>query len=163
MAKGTIATDTKIAAGSLMKAFIRISLLLLFGLLGSYSYALDATQFADPTQLQRYHSLTEELRCLVCQNETIAESNAPLALDLRQVVAQQIRDGRSDIEIKAYMSERYGEFIHYKPSKKGAASLLWLAPFLLLLVAGFVFFLILKRKLISSDMGDENDMGLDDV
>lgn len=84
-------------------------------------------------QEARYHDLIEELRCLVCQNQTIAESNAPLAKDLRQQVRAQIAAGRSDTEILDYMTDRYGDFVRYRPPLRGYTLLLWSAPGLLLL------------------------------
>src|SRR5436305_13072664 len=78
----------------------------------------------------RLKDLAEELRCLVCQNQTIADSNAPLALDLRNQIRTQIAQGRSDDEIRSYMVERYGDFVLYKPPFKATTAILWLAPFL---------------------------------
>lgn len=80
----------------------------------------------------RVKALAEELRCLVCQNQTIADSNATLALDLKQQITQQVRAGKSDDEIKAYMTERYGEFILYDPPLSPQNAALWLLPFLLI-------------------------------
>lgn len=115
------------------------------------SFALDTTQFDDPILLERYKTLTEELRCLVCQNETIAGSSAPLALDLRRQVAEQIRAGQSDEQIRDYMTERYGEFILYRPSDSGAGKILWIAPLVFLLLAGFIFVLVLSNRDSGSD------------
>lgn len=91
--------------------------------------ALDASQEA------RYHQLINELRCLVCQNQTIAESNAPLAVDLRGQVTKQLAEGRSNAEITTYLTERYGDFVLYRPPFKATTVLLWAGPFLLLLAA----------------------------
>ena len=85
-------------------------------------------------QLARYHELNAELRCLICQNRTIAESDAPLAKDLRAIVARQLAAGRSDGEIKQYLVDRYGEWVLYDPPFQMATLILWLGPFLLLLV-----------------------------
>lgn len=87
--------------------------------------ALNAEQEA------RYRVLTQELRCLVCQNQTIADSEAPLAADLRAQVKTQLEAGRSDDEIKHYMTDRYGDFVLYKPPFKLGTALLWLSPFVL--------------------------------
>ena len=87
----------------------------------------------DPAQEVRYQALIAELRCLVCQNQTIAESNAPLAVDLRNQVKTQIVAGRSQAEIVGYLTERYGDFVLYRPPFKASTALLWLGPFLLLL------------------------------
>lgn len=81
---------------------------------------------------ERVRSLTEQLRCLVCQNQTIADSNAGLAIDLRQQVVQQVRAGKTDLEIKQYMVERYGDFVLYNPPFSVSNSVLWIGPFILL-------------------------------
>lgn len=88
-----------------------------------------------PEQETRYRSLTLETRCLVCQNQTIADSEAPLAADLREQVKTQIVAGRSDLEIKQYLTDRYGDFVLYKPPFKWSTSLLWLGPFALAVLA----------------------------
>lgn len=87
----------------------------------------------DPAQEVRYQALIAELRCLVCQNQTIAESSAPLAVDLRNQVKTQIVAGRSQAEIIDYLTQRYGDFVLYRPPFKASTALLWLGPFLLLL------------------------------
>jgi len=94
-----------------------------------------AQQGLDAAQEQRYHQLIAELRCLVCQNQTIAESSAPLALDLREQVRKQLAEGKSNAEISTYLTDRYGDFVLYRPPFKASTVLLWLGPFLLLLGA----------------------------
>ena len=108
--------------------------------------ALDTTDFNDADLQKRYQTLNNELRCLVCQNETIAASSSELAQDLRKQVADQLRAGQSDEQIRTYMSERYGDFIHYRPLNTGRTRLLWLAPLILLLLFGLVFVTILAKK-----------------
>ncbi len=91
----------------------------------------------DTTTLPEYarmQNLAAELRCLVCQNQNIADSNAGLAVDLRKQIIEQIHDGKSNADIKQYMVERYGEFILYDPPFNMSNATLWLAPFLLLLL-----------------------------
>lgn len=85
-------------------------------------------------QTSRYYTLTMELRCLVCQNQSIADSNAPLAADLRDQVRTQILAGRTDAQIKQYMTDRYGDFVLYKPPFKLNTILLWLSPAVLVVV-----------------------------
>lgn len=104
------------------------ALLLLLG-----GVALADVDGLDAQQEARYQALIAELRCLVCQNQTIAESNAPLAVDLRNQVKTQIVAGRSQAEIVGYLTERYGDFVLYRPPFKASTALLWLGPFLLLL------------------------------
>ena len=84
---------------------------------------------------RRLTAIAEELRCLVCQNESLAGSRADLALDLRRQIREQIKAGRSDDEILAYMTDRYGDFIRYRPPLKGTTLALWVGPFVLLAAA----------------------------
>jgi cytochrome c-type biogenesis protein CcmH len=93
---------------------------------------------------QRLKGLAEELRCLVCQNQTIADSHAPLAVDLRNQIRAQVAQGRSDDDIRGYMVQRYGDFILYRPALKATTVVLWLGPFVLL-AAGFGIFLLIVR------------------
>ncbi|MGB0956341.1 MAG: cytochrome c-type biogenesis protein [Panacagrimonas sp.] len=93
----------------------------------------------------RYQGLIQELRCLVCQNQSIAESNAELAQDLRKQVRQQMEQGRSDDEIRAYLTDRYGEFVLYRPPITAKTVALWVGPFVLLLVGIFIALRILRR------------------
>ena len=95
---------------------------------------------------QRLKDLGEELRCLVCQNQTIADSAAPLALDLRNQIRAQIAQGRSDDEIRAYMVERYGDFVLYKPPFKAITVLLWVGPFALLALGVGILAVVLRRR-----------------
>ena len=88
----------------------------------------------DPVAARRAVQLSEQLRCLVCQNQSIAESNAELALDLRRQINEQIAAGRTDGEIVDFMVERYGDFVLYRPPFKAATLLLWLGPALLLVL-----------------------------
>jgi cytochrome c-type biogenesis protein CcmH len=99
----------------------------------------------DPAVERRLKALAEELRCLVCQNQTIADSNAPLAVDLRNQIRTQIAQGRSDDDIRAYMVERYGDFVLYKPPFHAGTALLWLGP-PLLVAAGVVIFIVVVRR-----------------
>jgi cytochrome c-type biogenesis protein CcmH len=107
---------------------------------------------ADPALEARVQRLAAELRCLVCQNQTIADSNAELAVDLRNQVREMLRQGRSDAEIRDYMTARYGDFVLYKPPLKPATTLLWFGPALLLAGGAGTLLLILRRR---SRMGAE--------
>jgi cytochrome c-type biogenesis protein CcmH len=99
----------------------------------------------DPAVEKRLKVLAEELRCLVCQNQTIADSNAPLAVDLRNQIRTQIGQGRSDDQIRDYMVERYGDFVLYKPPFHAGTALLWLGP-PLLIAAGLATFIVVVRR-----------------
>ena len=94
----------------------------------------------------RLKSLFEELRCLVCQNQTLADSSAPLAEDLRREVRELAQQGKSDAEIKQYLVARYGDFVLYKPPVKPATWLLWFGPFAFLLGGGLVWLVVLRRR-----------------
>ena len=91
-------------------------------------------------------TLSKELRCLVCQNETLADSQADLAKDLREEVRQKMQQGMSDAQIKAYLTQRYGDFVLYKPPVKSITWLLWFGPFLLLLAGAAALILFLRKQ-----------------
>ena len=117
----------------------RLALALLFAAACSYAQA-DAAFDA------RLKNLEEELRCLVCQNQTLADSNAPLAEDLRREVRELAQQGKSDAEIKEYLVARYGDFVLYKPPVKPTTWLLWFGPFAFLLGGALVWFVVLRRR-----------------
>jgi cytochrome c-type biogenesis protein CcmH len=100
----------------------------------------------DPALEQRLLALTADLRCVVCQNESLAESRAPLARDLRQEVRELMRQGRSDAEVVAYLTARYGDFVLYRPPLKPATYLLWFGPALFLGIGGAVWYLAIRRR-----------------
>ncbi|MEA5445299.1 cytochrome c-type biogenesis protein [Gammaproteobacteria bacterium AB-CW1] len=102
--------------------------------------------FEDPALEQRYHRIVNELRCLVCQNESIAESNAELAQDLRAQVRTMLADGATDQEIKNYMTERYGDFVLYRPPMRADTLALWFGPAFLLLIGAVVLVVTLVRR-----------------
>jgi cytochrome c-type biogenesis protein CcmH len=110
------------------------------------SHAVDSRQLSDPKQQESYETLTKELRCLVCQNQTIADSNAELASDLRRQVYEMLQQGKSEQEIISYMTDRYGEFVLYKPAFAGKTSLLWIAPVVFLFMGLMMVFFIIRRK-----------------
>lgn len=100
--------------------------------------AIDPNRLEDPALQARYEALIEELRCLQCQNQTIAASNATLAQDLRRQIRTMLLDGASDDEILTYMAERYGDFVLYRPPLKPRTVALWFGPAVMLLVGLFV-------------------------
>jgi cytochrome c-type biogenesis protein CcmH len=109
-------------------------------------FAVDYRQLANPEQQEAYESLTSELRCLVCQNQTIADSNAELAADLRRQVYEMLQQGKSKEEILRFMTDRYGDFVLYKPPFKTKTSLLWLGPAAFLIIGLIVVFFYVRHK-----------------
>jgi cytochrome c-type biogenesis protein CcmH len=101
---------------------------------------------ADPVVEQRLTDLAKELRCLVCQNQSLADSNAELAVDLRNQVREQIMAGRSDAQIRGWLTERYGDFVLYRPPVKAGTLLLWIGPFLLLAGGLAALIVTLRRR-----------------
>jgi cytochrome c-type biogenesis protein CcmH len=98
-----------------------------------------------PEQDARYRTLIHELRCLVCQNQTIADSNADLAADLRRQVHDRIAAGESDAQIRRYVTDRYGDFVLYKPPFNARTAALWVGPFLLVLLGVVLVVRLLRR------------------
>lgn len=115
---------------------------------GAVDSATEAALAADPVAEKRLQGLSEELRCLVCQNQTIADSNAELAQDLRREIRSMIKDGKSDQQILDFMVTRYGDFVLYRPPVKGATLLLWGGPLLLLVLGLFTLVRYLKRRAV---------------
>jgi cytochrome c-type biogenesis protein CcmH len=101
---------------------------------------------ADPAQARLYDELIHEVRCLVCQNQTIGDSTAPLAADLRREIRRMVVAGQSEAEVKTFLLERYGDFVLYEPRFGSTTALLWLAPALLLLGGGAVLARIIARR-----------------
>lgn len=132
---------------------MRKLLILLFCLLPAFSYAGQAKELAaDPVLEKRMVGLAEKLRCLVCQNETLASSHAELAEDLRREVREQMQQGKSDQEIIDYLVARYGDFVLYDPPMKSYTILLWFGPFALLLIGvGVLVFQLRKRRKLIQD------------
>ncbi len=119
---------------------------LLFLSMAFAAQAIDPIQFKDAAEEARFQSLAKELRCLVCQNESLADSTAGLAQDLRRDLIGQIRSGADDKQIKAYLTDRYGDFILYKPPVKPTTWLLWFGPAAMFAVALFVLIRIVRRN-----------------
>ena len=144
----------------------RLAALLLAGSLVFGSGALRADSvlemnpsevFDTPEQVERYEALTHELRCVVCQNQSVAESNVELARDLRRIVRDMILAGNTDAEIKKFMTDRYGDFVLYDPPLKPVTYLLWGAPVILLLVGAAVMVSVVGSR--SREAGDDEGMG----
>ena len=130
---------------------IRLGPVLLASVLAILSPALAMAQSSEianpnPAVEARLKGLAHELRCLVCQNQTIADSDAPLAVDLRKQIRGMIAAGKTDDDIRAYMVERYGNFVLYKPPFSASTALLWAGPFVLLLIGVIVMVRLLRRR-----------------
>jgi cytochrome c-type biogenesis protein CcmH len=124
----------------------RILLSLLLALAACAGFAKEAAPMAeDPAIEQRLIAISEELRCLVCQNESLAGSRAELAQDLRRELREMIRQGRTDAQIREFLVSRYGDFVLYRPPVKPSTWLLWAGPFVLLLAALVLFVRFLRR------------------
>ena len=134
-------------------------LILLLSLVPVMVFAGEAKDMAqDPVVEKRMIGLAANLRCLVCQNESLASSHAELAEDLRREVREQIKKGMSDKEIVDYLVSRYGDFVLYDPPMKTSTALLWFGPFLLFLMGGaFLFYQLRKRSQVmpEAELGPE--------
>lgn len=125
---------------------IRKTFLLLLILLPALTFAaIDVYQFDSVEHEQRFRGLIEQLRCPKCQNQSISDSDADIAQDMRAQVATMIRDGRSDDEIVDYFTERYGDFVNYKPPVNAQTLILWAGP-VVVFVIGFVLVLVQIRR-----------------
>lgn len=129
-----------------MKSTMQWAAALIFALYALSAVAQVPQQFDDPEMEARFAALTEELRCLVCQNQNLADSDAPLAHDLRQEIHEMMVAGRSDEEIKAFLVDRYGDFVLYRPPVKGNTLLLWLMPAILLFGGGVTLVIAVRRR-----------------
>jgi cytochrome c-type biogenesis protein CcmH len=126
-----------------MRALLTVLLLTL----SSPLWAIDTEPaFEDPVMLARYQDLTRQLRCLVCQNESIADSNAPLAADLRREVRALLAQGKSDGEVIQFLTDRYGDFVLFNPPVALRTIVLWIAPVLALLSALGIAWTVIRRR-----------------
>jgi cytochrome c-type biogenesis protein CcmH len=136
--------------------FLRACLLACLLALGGQALAIDTeAAFDDPVLQHRYEAINRELRCLVCQNQTIADSNATLAQDLRREVREMIAAGKTDDEIRDFMIERYGDFVLYRPRMTAQNFLLWAAPALLLLGGAVAVVRVVRKRTQEADLEPE--------
>ncbi|MFT3665365.1 cytochrome c-type biogenesis protein CcmH [Piscinibacter sp.] len=143
---------------------LRRALLALALLLPLAATAKEAAPASDDPVLEaRVMRIAAELRCLVCQNQTIADSHADLAQDLRNQVREMLKQGKSEAEILAYMTQRYGDFVLYRPPVKSTTTLLWFGPAVLLLGGVAVLFVVLRRRSRLPDERFEPDVPDEDV
>ena len=138
-----------------MKHFLTL-LLLALSLPAGADTLKEAPPLADdPIIEQRLVDLAQDLRCLVCQNESLAGSRAELAEDLRREIREQMKAGKSDREVIDYLTDRYGDFVLYRPPFKPVTWLLWLGPLLFLGIGGATWFTILRRRALPAEPVDE--------
>lgn len=129
---------------------IFLTLMLTFS---SVSFATDNA--ADPVVEARLKRLSTELRCLVCQNSTLADSDAPLAKDLRNEIRKLIQSGKTDEEVVDYLVARYGDFVRFRPPVNATTALLWFGPFVMLIIGAITLVLVLKKR--SAILASEED------
>lgn len=146
-----------------MKTNLVLFLLSMTLIIGGAQAGTESFDFGGPVTERRFKSLIGELRCLVCQNESLASSNAELAHDLRHEVYQLMAQGRTDDEIVEFLVARYGDFVLYDPPLRPSTYLLWFGPFLLLFIAGFVLFRSVSRRSRAAEqrLSDEQQAQVD--
>jgi cytochrome c-type biogenesis protein CcmH len=143
-----------------MTGILRALLLALTLAWAGGALAIDTQRaFEDPALQARYENITRELRCLVCQNETIADSNATLAGDLRREVREMIAAGKTDDQIRDFMIARYGDFVLYRPRMTRMNFLLWAAPVLLLAFGAFAVVRVVRRRAAEAELEPEGPEG----
>lgn len=120
--------------------------LLCVALIGVAHAAIDTYQFANEAERVRFRNLTQELRCPKCQNQDIADSNAPIAADLRREIFRMLGEGKDDQQIIGFMVDRYGDFVRYKPALTARTAVLWFGPAALLLGGVVMILLIVRRR-----------------
>ena len=121
-------------------------LLLLLLLLSAVAAAMEPIRFQDAAEEARFRELSAELRCVMCQNQSLADSNAQIAHDLRLQVLELMREGKTDREIKDYLVARYSDFVLYNPPVRPATWLLWFGPALLLVAGAAVVVVVVRRR-----------------
>lgn len=126
----------------------RLGVLCLLSLIafGAMAAAIEQLDFDNDAERQRFHTLTSELRCVMCQNQSLADSNSLIARDLRREVHELMRSGRSDAEIKTYLTDRYGEFVLYRPPFDARTWWLWIGPGVLVVLALAAVAGIVRRR-----------------
>ncbi len=128
-----------------MRYFIQFSLIFLL-IQSSYAGSIEVKEFISSEQEKRYRDLIEDIRCPVCQGQSIGDSNSDLALDLREQVRKMILDNNTNDEIYSFMVQRYGDFVVFKPPIKPTTYMLWFAPFLFLFFCLFILFRSIKTR-----------------
>jgi len=124
----------------------KLVLILLLAMIGFVASAMEPIDYRNAAEEQRFRALTQELRCVLCQNQSLAESNAPIAHDLRLEILRLMREGKTDDQIKQYLVARYTDFVLYRPEVEPSTWLLWFGPGLLVIVGATVIFAIVRRR-----------------
>jgi len=127
---------------------LALLIVLLLCSLTAYASPVDTYEFKDEVTKIRFNALTKELRCPKCQNQNLADSNSPIAADLRREVYELLQQGKADIEIVDFMVNRYGDFVLYRPRVSSLTYILWFGPALLLLFGVIIVVLIIRRRAI---------------
>ena len=142
-----------------MLAALVLSLAFLHGPLAAQPAKPEAPpQFTNAAEEKRFHVLVSELRCVMCQNQSLADSNAQIARDLRNEVLELMRQGKSDAQIKDFLVARYGEFVLYRPQVESKTWLLWFGPALVLLAGGLIVGgLVRKRSAVATSTANDDD------
>ncbi len=139
----------------------RISLLMVLMFAMATAFAIDTGKAFDDPELQaRYESLIAEVRCVTCQNQSIKDSNAFIAADLRREIRRLISEGKTDSEVTEFLVTRYGDFVLYRPRFSGRTLFLWIAPFLLVLIGGFAIYRVVRHRIslpVDGTVADEGD------
>lgn len=124
------------------RAFVMVTLLVF----GTNALAIDPLPFKDAAEEARFRALAAELRCVMCQNQSLADSTAPIAQDLRKEVFELMQQGNSDAQIKQFLTERYSEFVLYKPPVQARTFVIWFGPLLVLLGGAVAVVMIVRRR-----------------
>lgn len=149
------------AKGKSTRKVLNALLCLALALSATAAFAQAATdpaplQFTTVAEERRFHALVSELRCVMCQNQSLADSNAQIAVDLRREVLALMRAGRTDAQVKDFLVARYGEFVLYRPQVEASTWLLWFGPALLLLAGGFVIAGIVRKRAGTRTVADDD-------
>lgn len=137
---------------------------LILGSFGIAQAAIDTYEFSNQAERDRYRVLIEELRCPKCQNQNIADSDAPIAMDMREQIFQKLESGESDEQIIEYLVDRYGDFVRYNPPVNSRTLILWYGPAALLLIGfGIVAVIVLRRRRSGRATADEQQLSTDEA
>ena len=146
-----------------MRTLRRLGLAATFAVLLGAAAADPADRLADPAKEARAHALFSDVRCLVCQSQSIDESDAPLARDLRQLIRQQVTDGRSDGQIRSFLVSRYGQFVLLTPKASLGNAILWAGPLLVVLAGAAAFIVRGRRPPPSTSLTAEEETALEQL